>query len=222
MIAVLHCGTPWVLAPRARLFHLILRQHLFHSSTMIVPKYFMQTAALLHLNSLLNPFLVPLVWPLLLFLQARPHKYYPCTTNSIMRAVKRGKPTALSVFITLGRPGCKWKEIRGLLFLLMGRGRAGLASLVTSTFLTFDLVGCAPLPLTTFDRGGPLLPIGGRKDQTRMRVKLADKHESAFTVCPLCNLNSLSVSRWRQVTRVTETVPLNLHRHLSCSQCQDL
>ena len=55
-----------------------------------------------------------------------------------------------------------------------------------------------------------------------MRVKLADKHESAFTVCPLCNLNSLSVSRWRQVTRVTETVPLNLHRHLSCSQCQDL
>ena len=128
VIAVLHCGTPWVLAPRARLFHLILRQHLFHSSTMIVPKYFMQTAALLHLNSLLNPFLVPPVWPLLHFLQARPHKYYPCTTNSIMRAVKRGKPTALSVFITLGRPGCKWKEIRGLLFLLMGRGRAGLAS----------------------------------------------------------------------------------------------
>ena len=30
-IAVLHCGTPWVLAPRARLFHL-LRQHLFHSA----------------------------------------------------------------------------------------------------------------------------------------------------------------------------------------------
>ena len=30
-IDVLHCGTPWVLAPRARLFHL-LRQHLFHSA----------------------------------------------------------------------------------------------------------------------------------------------------------------------------------------------
>ena len=98
------------------------------SISSIVPKYLMQTAGLLHLDSLLNPFLVPPVWPLLHFLPARPHKYYPCTTNSIMRAVKRGKPTALSVFITLGRPGCKWKEIRGLLFLLMGRGRAGLAS----------------------------------------------------------------------------------------------
>ena len=72
------------------------------SISSIVPKYLMQTAALLHLNSLLNPFLVPPVWPLLHFLPARPHKYYPCTTNSIMRAVKRGKPTALSVFITLG------------------------------------------------------------------------------------------------------------------------
>ena len=30
-IAVLHCGTPWVIAARARLFHL-LRQHLFHSA----------------------------------------------------------------------------------------------------------------------------------------------------------------------------------------------
>ena len=107
----------------ARLFHL-LRQHLFHSAKI---SYANCSPAPLKLSakSLLSP---PSVWPLLHFLPARPHKYYPCTTNSIMRAVKRGKPTALSVFITLGRPGCKWKEIRGLLFLLMGRGRAGLAS----------------------------------------------------------------------------------------------
>ena len=121
-IDVLHCGTPWVLAPRVRLLHL-LRQHLFHSAKI---SYANCRPAPLRLSakSLLSPSCLASV----AFLPARPHKYYPCTTNSIMRAVKRGKPTALSVFITLGRPGCKWKEIRGLLFLLVGRGRAGLAS----------------------------------------------------------------------------------------------
>ena len=37
VIAVLHCATPWVLAPRARLFHL-LRQHLFHSAKIFYAK----------------------------------------------------------------------------------------------------------------------------------------------------------------------------------------
>ena len=82
-------------AARAHLFHL-LRQRLFHSANIF---HVNCTLALSnHRAETLSP-----VWPGLHWCPDKPHKYYPSTTNPILRAVKTSKPTALSVFITLGQ-----------------------------------------------------------------------------------------------------------------------
>ena len=93
----LSCHASGCSAARAHSFHL-LRQHLFHSGNIF---YVNGTLALSNLE--LSPFLFSLVWLALHLLLDKPHKYYPPTTNPIMRAVKTSKPTALSVFITSGQ-----------------------------------------------------------------------------------------------------------------------